>query len=91
MEQLLSHLVKTNISLSVELGTRPMAIGDILNLKVGDTLELDRSAGDSIPVKVEGIPKFLAYPGHSNSRRAVQVLRRVKKEDLESGKITLEE
>ena len=85
MEQLLSHLVKTNINLSVELGTRPMAIEDILHLKVGDTFELDRSAGDPIPVKVEGIPKFLAYPGHSNNRRAVQVLRRVQKGRLGIG------
>lgn len=74
MEFLLGHLNHTEVSVSVELGTANVTVGRIMELQVGDTIFLDAKAGGLLPVKLEGVPKFLAQPGETSGKRAVRIV-----------------
>jgi len=73
MESVLAHLEETQVAVSVELGTYWASVGEILEMRVGDTIWLDPCSGGLLPVRVEGVPKFLAQPGESNGKRAVRI------------------
>jgi flagellar motor switch protein FliM len=68
------HLRETWVKLSVELGDLEMTVRDVLSLSVGDTLHLDRVVGEALPLHVEGVPKYLALPGHQSGKHAVKML-----------------
>lgn len=70
---ILAHLEETMVELSVELGSSWTTVGRILELKAGDTLWLEGGQGGLLPVRVEGVPKFMAQPGESNGKRAVRI------------------
>lgn len=67
-------LARAPATLSADLADKRMAIRDLLALRVGDLLPLDRETGSPVKVKVAGIPKFLASFGSRKNRRAVRIL-----------------
>ena len=50
----LNLLFDIDVSLSIELGTKKMLIKDILNLGKNSVIELDKSAGEPLDIKVNG-------------------------------------
>jgi flagellar motor switch protein FliM len=66
------------VEVAVELGTRQMAIRDVLNLKAGDTLLLDREASEPLIAKVQGIPKFFGRAGLYGTNKAIQIEGKIK-------------
>ncbi len=75
MSDVLGHVLDAPVTLSVELGGAGLTVQDILNLEVGHLLGLDQAVDGLLLVKVEGVPKFLAHPGHANGKKAVRVAR----------------
>jgi flagellar motor switch protein FliM len=85
MEHILGHLSQADVTISVELGNQKVTVEKILNLQVGDLLPLDRDEEGLLPVKVEGVRKFWARPGHSNGRKAVKIAQIVNGESPQEG------
>jgi flagellar motor switch protein FliM len=74
-QQLRRLLQDTPVTLIAELGRTRQTIGDILNLKVGDVLQLPSGPEDQIVVAVDDVPKFEAYPGVLKGNRAFEISR----------------
>ena len=68
------RLKQADLPLTTELGKGAMSVEDFLYLQVGDVISLDRKIDDPLIVKVGGIPKFTAQPGHLRNRMAVQII-----------------
>ncbi len=71
--QLRLLLQDTPVNLVAELGRTRRTIGDILNLKVGDVLQLPTGPEDQIVIAVGDIPKYEAYPGVLKGNRAFEI------------------
>ena len=55
-----------------------MAIRDLLNLKVGDTLLLDKDASEPLIARVQGVPKFSGRAGLYGTNKAIQIEGKIK-------------
>ena len=69
------HLRNAEANVLVNLGTAAIAVGDLVNLNVGDIIPLSQDADGELEVLVEGVPKFKCFFGISRGNRAVQVTR----------------
>ena len=63
----------SNVNLSVELGSAELSGREIINLKKGDVILLDRCCSDSLDIYIEGVHKFKGRPGIYKGNRAVQI------------------
>ena len=48
-------------------------MSEMLNLKVGDVIQLDRKAKAALEMKIEGITKFTARPGVVDRNYALKI------------------
>lgn len=67
------QIMQTAANLLVKLGEAHLSIEDLMNLQVGDIIQLDMDATAPIDVLVEGIPKFKGLPGLLKGNRAIKV------------------
>ncbi len=68
--------------LEVILGKSHITLGELLELKSGDIIKLDRLVKEPLEVRIEGIPKFTAFLGQLGSTKAIKVHSYFHKEDL---------
>jgi len=68
------------INLSCALGKAGITGREVLEMKVGDVIQLDKKTSDPVIVSIEGVPKFIGYPGTFNKRKAIKIKKRVNKE-----------
>jgi flagellar motor switch protein FliM len=68
-----------DITLRAEVASREMAIEEVLALRPGDVLRLDAPADAGITLFADKVPVHRAKPGRSGSRRAAQVIERVRR------------
>jgi len=68
------------INLSCAFGKAGITGREVLKIKVGDVIQLDKKMSDPVIVSVEGVPKFIGYPGTFNKRKAIKIKERVNKE-----------
>lgn len=68
------HLTKTQLTVSVEMGSTEITIRDLINLQVGDILKTKTRIDDDIIVKVDERPKFYARPGLVEDKMAVKIM-----------------
>lgn len=62
-----------SVNLYVELGKTELSGREVINLKKGDVISLDRYCSDSLDVYVEDVLKFKGQPGIYKGNRAVEV------------------
>ena len=67
------QVMQTAANVLVKLGEAHLSIEDLMNLHVGDIIQLDVDATAPIDVLVEGIPKFKGLPGLLKGNRAIKV------------------
>lgn len=67
------QIMQTTANLVVKLGEAQIQVRDLLNLEVGDIIQLDTDATMPLNVLVEGIPKFKGIPGLLRGNRAIRV------------------
>jgi len=67
-------LEETEVHLSAVLGSAEHTFGDLLSLQPDDILTLSAGPQDPITVVVEGVPKYLGFPGIIKGNRAVEIL-----------------
>lgn len=65
---------KGKVNISVELGKTEISVEDFVDLRCGDVLQLDISAGDPMKLYVEGCEHLYVQPGLYNNKLAVQVV-----------------
>jgi flagellar motor switch protein FliM len=70
-----NRISKARVQLNVELGTTVISVNELLNLSRGDVIQLDKSIKEPMKVRVGNSNKFLAFPGLSGSRLAIQIHR----------------
>lgn len=63
----------TRLDVKAVLGRSSINIGDVLDLKIGDVIRLNESFSDPVKILVDEKQKFLAQPGISKGRVAVQI------------------
>ncbi len=70
---ILENLMGTEVLLEAILPPLTMSVGEVLELKEGDFIPLDRRAGESVIVKVSGVPMFRGILGESAGKKAVKI------------------
>jgi flagellar motor switch protein FliM len=70
---------RVDITLRAEVASREMPIEEVLALRPGDVLRLDAPADAGITLFADKVPVHRAKPGRSGSRRAAQVIERVRR------------
>lgn len=66
-----------DVVVSVELGATELSLRRILQLSVGMVLPLDRPRSAELPVRVEGVTKFIGLPVEDDGAIAVELTARV--------------
>lgn len=69
-----SQLLGTSLNLSVLLGHSWITLNDLMNLKSGDILVLDKDADKPLDVLVEGMHKFKVVPGVLKGAKAIKIV-----------------
>jgi flagellar motor switch protein FliM len=67
------RLSDSTVEVVAEAGSLQIPIGDIMNLEVGNILNLGVHTESDFIVKVEGIPKYRGLPGFRKGNRAVKI------------------
>jgi flagellar motor switch protein FliM len=67
------QIMQTTANLAVKLGEANIQVRDLMNLEIGDIIQLDSDATMPLSVLVEGIPKFKGIPGLLRGNRAIRI------------------
>ncbi len=73
-DSLYYQLHQVALGISAELGRTDVSVSDVLNLKVGDVIQLDDKIKEPIKVFLEDKEKFWARAGVSDNNYALQIL-----------------
>jgi flagellar motor switch protein FliM len=76
--RLKEQLMDIPVEVTGELGRTKYTVRQILDLKTGDVILLDRRTDDDIAVLLEGTPKFMGKFGIHRSAYAVKITRDIK-------------
>jgi flagellar motor switch protein FliM len=71
--KLADGLNHARLPISVELGSTTITVGELLDLREGDVIRLDRSAEGELPVRAGKRARFVGRPGTLGGNRAIQV------------------
>ncbi len=72
-EWMVKHLARADVEVIGSLGHIDLSLADLLGLRAGDVLRLDRGRHDTIPVLIEGIHKFNAKPVQQHGVFGVEI------------------
>jgi flagellar motor switch protein FliM len=72
-EYVYQHILNVIVNLQVCLGHMQIPLKDLVNLRIGDTLLLDKKVNKSLEVKVEKKQKFLGFPGRVGKNLAIKI------------------
>ena len=70
-------MLQADVDINVELGRTVIKARDLVQLKTGDVIRLDKYVSEPVEVKVEGIRKFMGMPGIFKGNKAIRVVTRV--------------
>jgi flagellar motor switch protein FliM len=70
-----SLLRSASLELSADLGSTELSVAELLALRAGDVLRLDRSHADLLPVSVEGVAKLWGRPIQRNGVFGIEVVK----------------
>lgn len=74
---IVDNIKNAEVDIKVELGKTKVPAADIINLAVGDTIQLERRPEEQLPVYVAGMRKYMATPGVHRNNNAVLIKRKV--------------
>jgi flagellar motor switch protein FliM len=73
INRLRGELMQTEMEMMAELGQTQMTPRDLIGLKEGDVVMLDKDVSDPLYVKIDGSAKFRGYSGVSRGMKAIQI------------------
>jgi flagellar motor switch protein FliM len=71
--KLADGLRNAKLPVTVELGSTTITVGELLDIRAGDVIRLDRNADGELPILAGKRARFLGRPGTLGGNRAVQV------------------
>ncbi len=74
MERFKERLKESELGIKVKIGTTSISAHDFLKIKKGDVIVLDKKIEEPLVVEIEGLPKFIGYPGKMNNQVAVKLI-----------------
>jgi len=72
-------LMESKVDMVAELASTSITCGDLINLKKGDVIPLDKFIQDPLTLKVEGVSMFTGYGGQHRGSTSVQVASLIKR------------
>ena len=78
---LADEIINVEVEVIAQSGQVPISINKLLDLKVGDVIELNYDPNTPLKILVEERPKFFALPGIQNGKKAVRITSRIGKGD----------
>ena len=72
-ERFRNRLKEVPVEIVVELGKADVTGREVLDLNIGDVIQLDTYSKDKLMVKVENGIKFAGYPGFHRGNQAIQI------------------
>ena len=75
-------LMVSRVELIVELGRTEVSAKEVVDLKAGDVIMLDRYRVDPLDVYVEGVQKLTAFPGVFKGSSAIQIAGKVEGKEV---------
>lgn len=73
-QNLMRRFGSVQLSISGEMGRAKIMVSELLNLKAGDVIQLDRKIKDPLKVYIEGAPKLSAKPGVMDNNYALKIM-----------------
>ncbi|MFQ5736245.1 MAG: flagellar motor switch protein FliM [Thermodesulfobacteriota bacterium] len=62
------------VEVAAEIGKACISVSELLNLKEGDVIQLDRKVKEPVRVSIEGVPKLFASPGLMDTNYAIKIM-----------------
>ena len=82
-DTIMHQLRHTLIPLKAVLSDTAITVGDLINLQIGDVIQLENKVGDPIKIEIGHIPRLYGILGTRNNRYAVRVDEIIKEEESE--------
>ncbi len=70
---IIQNLRHTELSFIVPLGNATISGADLLDLNIGDVIQLDANIDDRLLAYIQGLPKFKGTPGVKRGQRAFKI------------------
>jgi len=67
------EILDMNMTMIAQSGIINMNVGQVINLRPGDFLQLDYDPDQPLTIIIEDKPKFTAVPGKRHSKKAVHI------------------
>ena len=68
-----SRLQEATVEISVALGETEISVEEMMGFSVGDVIMLNQATNQPLTGLVEGMPKFLGFPGASNGMQSFRI------------------
>ncbi len=85
------QIARTYLPVRAELGKTTLVVSDIMNLKEGDVIKLNKRVNEEIELIISGSRKFAGRPGIVEGKKAVRVTRKLSEDDLVDQDISFKE
>jgi flagellar motor switch protein FliM len=77
MRRFKEQLKQAKVTLTAVLGQASITGRELLNLKIGDTIQLEQDVTEPVVIRVQGVPKFAGIPGVVEGNQAIKVIERL--------------
>ncbi len=77
------RLRRTMLPIIAYLGHVDLSVKDLVGLRPGDVIRLDKRVEDLLDITIGGNKKFFARPGISGKKKAIKLVRTVKPEEVD--------
>jgi len=67
------HLTRTEVTVRARFESSPISLHDLIELRVGDIIKLDKPKDSPSIIEIDGRAKFLGKPGVIRGRKGVQI------------------
>ena len=73
MKRFSNRIKDAPINISVKLGETELSVDEFMQFEPGHVITLDQSTTQPLIAAVEGIPKFLGFPGTTKGMQSFQI------------------
>jgi flagellar motor switch protein FliM len=91
LEILTQQMSTTYLPISAQLGKAALKVSEVLELKEGDVIKLDKKINHELEIHISGKRKLAGRPGSVEGKKAVRVTRLLTDEDLIDQDLTYKE
>ncbi len=84
-DDIIQDLMDVEVEVTVELGSLDVRVDELLELKEGDMLDINKNISDKILLKIEGIPCFEGHPVEIKGNKGIRISNIFGGEEYESG------